>query len=104
MEKISDRFSKEQLVSDFKLVISDVEELLNATANQGGDKLAEIRARTEASLRLAKDEITDSQAMLIAKTKVVAKATERYVHENPWRLSGLAVGIGLVVGLLIGRR
>jgi ElaB/YqjD/DUF883 family membrane-anchored ribosome-binding protein len=30
--------------------------------------------------------------------------TDEYVHENPWPSIGVAVGVGFVVGLLIGRR
>jgi len=29
---------------------------------------------------------------------------ERRIHDNPWKAIGAAAGIGLVVGLLIGRR
>ena len=33
-----------------------------------------------------------------------AKTTDTYVHENPWRAVGIAAGVGLLLGLLIGRR
>jgi len=41
---------------------------------------------------------------MLAKTKAATKATDVYVHENPWRSVGMAASIGVVVGLLIGRR
>ena len=43
-------------------------------------------------------------AMDKVKTKEVARATDDYVHEHPWRAVGTAAGIGLVIGLLISRR
>jgi ElaB/YqjD/DUF883 family membrane-anchored ribosome-binding protein len=46
----------------------------------------------------------DVQAEVVARTKAAAKATDDYVHENPWRSVGLAASVGVVVGLLIGRR
>lgn len=104
MEKLFDEASKEQLVNDFKVVVADAEALLKATANQGGEKLAEVRAKTEKSLKAAKAGIADAQSVVIAKTKEAAKVTDAYVHENPWRSIGLAASVGLVVGLLIGRR
>jgi ElaB/YqjD/DUF883 family membrane-anchored ribosome-binding protein len=104
MEKLFDEASKEQLVNDFKVVVADAEALLKATANQGGEKLAEVRAKTEKSLKAAKAGIADAQSVVIAKTKEAAKVTDEYVHENPWRSIGLAASVGLVVGLLIGRR
>ena len=45
MEKISDDITKEQLIADFKVVMADAEALLKATANQGGEKLTEVRAK-----------------------------------------------------------
>lgn len=104
MEKLSDQFNQDQLINEFKTVVADAEELLKATANTGGDKLAEIRAKAEESLGVAKARIMDVQAEVVARTKVAAKATDDYVHENPWRSVGLAASVGVVVGLLIGRR
>ena len=85
-------------------MVADAEALLKATANQGGEKLAEVRAKTEKSLKAAKAGIADAQSVVIAKTKEAAKVTDEYVHENPWRSIGFAASVGLVVGLLIGRR
>ncbi|MDP1634644.1 MAG: DUF883 domain-containing protein, partial [Gallionellaceae bacterium] len=75
-----------------------------ATANQGGKELAEVRVKAEESLRVAKARMAEAQAALLVRTKAAAKATDVYVHENPWRVIGAAAGVGLVVGLLIGRR
>ena len=46
--------TKDKLIADVKLVIADSEELLRATAGQAGDKIAEIRARTQDRLAAAK--------------------------------------------------
>ena len=99
MEKISD-----DVIADFKVVMADAEALLKATANQGGEKVAEIRAKAEESLRVVKARMEEAQAVLLVKTKAAAKATDIYVHENPWKAIGTAAGVGLVIGLLIGRR
>jgi len=96
--------TSEQLVADFKVVVADAEALLKATANQGGEKLAEVRAKAEESLKVAKARMADVQAELLVKTREAARATDAYVHENPWRAIGVAAGFGLVIGLLIGRR
>lgn len=104
MEKVINEVSKEQLVNDFKVVVADAEALLKATASHSGEKVAEIRAKTEESLRAARVRIAEAQSAIIAKTKEAAKATDEYVHENPWKSIGIAAGVGLVVGLLIGRR
>ncbi len=96
--------TKEQLISDFKVVIADAEALIRATANQGGEAVGNLRAKAEESLAAAKVKLADAQDALIEKGKVAAQATDDYVHEKPWHAVGIAAGIGLVIGLLIGRR
>ncbi len=96
--------SREQLTADFKAVVADAEALLRATANQGGEELAALRTKAEESLRVAKTRLADGQAALLANTKRAAKATDDYVHDNPWTALGLAAGVGLLLGLLTGRR
>ena len=104
MENFSDNANKEQLIDDFNVLVADAEALLKATANQGGDKLAEVRAKAEQSLQAMKARMVEVQASLIIKTKAAAKATDVYVHENPWKSVGVAAGVGLVIGMLISRR
>jgi ElaB/YqjD/DUF883 family membrane-anchored ribosome-binding protein len=96
--------TKEKLVSDLKVVVADAEELLRITANQAGDKVVELRGKIERHLDTARASLVDAQAAAIERAKQVGRVTDDYVHENPWRSVGVAAGIGLVVGLLIGRR
>jgi len=96
--------TKEQLIHDFKVVVSDAEALLKATAGQGGEAMAAMRSKVEASLATAKAKMSDAELALIARTKAAAKATDEYVHIHPWQSIGIAASIGVVVGLLIGRR
>ena len=96
--------TKEQLIEDFKVVAADVEALLSATVNQGGEAFSSLRNKAEQSLARAKIKMAETQDVLIEKGKVAANATDEFVHENPWKAIGVSAGIGLVVGLLIGRR
>ncbi|MFA7350329.1 MAG: DUF883 family protein [Methylotenera sp.] len=104
MESLANQFNKSQLINEFKAVITDAEALLKATANTSGEKIAEVRSKAEKSLSIAKAKLADAQDEMLAKTKAAAKVTDVYVHENPWRSIGLAAGVGVVIGLLIGRR
>ena len=104
MNKFSDQFNKDQLINEFKEVVSDAEALLKATANTSGEKIAEVRAKAEKSLNIAKAKLADAQDEMLAKKKAAAKVTDVYVHENPWRSIGFAASVGVVIGLLIGRR
>lgn len=95
---------KDKLVADLKLVVSDAEELLAATAQSTGEKVAELRERLQENLRNARYRLADAEAALRERTREVVRATDHYVHEHPWKAIGVAAGVGLLFGLLIGRR
>ena len=96
--------TKEQLINDFKVAVADAEALLKATAGQGGEAVAAARAKAEASLAAAKAKMSEAQAALRVRAKAATRATDEYVHTHPWQSIGAAAGVGLVIGLLIGRR
>ena len=96
--------TKEKLVADLKLVIADADELLRATASQAGEKVGELRVRMQENLSSARLKLADAEAALKEKSREVARATDDYVHDHPWKSIGVAAGVGLLVGLLIGRR
>lgn len=96
--------SKERLVADMKLVIGDAEEILRATAGAAGEKVGEMRERITVRLREAKERLADAEVALLDKTKAAARATDDFVHEEPWKAVGVAAALGLALGVLIGRR
>ena len=96
--------ARDRLVEDFKTVIQDAEELLKATANQTGDKIGAVRARAEENLREARRKLGEMEGDLVSRTKAAAKATDKLVHDNPWRSIALATTVGVMLGVMIGRR
>lgn len=94
----------DQLVADLKTVMEDAEALLKATSTLTGEKIQEVRARAEESLRQAKVRLSEVEEEAMRRAKEIAEAADEYVHENPWQSVGIAAGIGLVLGLLIARR
>jgi len=103
MNDMSD-VTKDKLIADVKLVIADTEELLRATAGQAGEKIADIRAKTQDRLSAAKIKLADAEAAVVDKARQCGRVADDYVHDNPWRSVGVAAGFGFIVGLLIGRR
>ncbi len=98
------RASTDKVVQDLKLVVADTEELLKATASQTGDRISAARIRAEESLRSARARLDDAQEAVMEKTKDAAKATDVFVHENPWKSMGFAAVAGILLGALISRR
>jgi ElaB/YqjD/DUF883 family membrane-anchored ribosome-binding protein len=95
---------KRKLMEDLWAVVSDAEELLKATADQTGERIAAARGKAEESLKAAKALLVEQEAAVMARTKAAAKATEDYVRENPWKAMGIAAASGLVLGILATRR
>lgn len=103
LASVENEVSKEKLMQDLRVVVADAEELLRATAGQAGEKVSSARERIQESLVAAKVRLVAAEEAVIEKTKQAAKATDEYVHENPWKSVGIAAGVGLVIGMLISR-
>jgi ElaB/YqjD/DUF883 family membrane-anchored ribosome-binding protein len=96
--------NKEKLVADFKVVVADAEALLKATASDAGEKVVAAREKIQSSLVEAKAQLARAEAAIIDRTKQAARATDQYVHDNPWKAVGISACVGLVIGVLIARR
>lgn len=81
-------------------LMEDAEALLHATANVAGEKVMEARNRLSAAIDKGKEAFQVVQERAIAG----AKATDLVIRENPYKALGIAVGTGLLVGYLLGRR
>ena len=96
--------SKDKLIQDFRIVVAGAEELLRATASQAGEKVTAARERIQDSLHAAKVKLAEAEDVIVQQGRLAVRVTDEYVQENPWRAVGIAAGVGLVIGLLIGRR
>lgn len=83
----------EKLMNDMRAVVGDAEDLLKLTVNQTGDHIQQARERASESLRAARAQL--QEAGQIANDQVRA---------HPWATAGIAAGVGLLLGVMIGRR
>ena len=100
-----EQVTKDKLIQALRMVIADTEELLKATANQAGARIAEARVKLEESLTVAKARIAEAQEAALARTRSPQRlptSTCGPVHGMPWALPQAPVG--LVLGVLITRR
>ena len=100
----NDTVTKDKLVSDLKVVITDAEELLRATASQAGEKVAAARVRIQESMEDAKRRMADLGSAAGDQARIAARATDDFVHENPWKAVGIGAALGVILGMLISRR
>ena len=95
---------RERLMVDLKAVIADAEELLLLSADQAGEGAAKLRERIQDRLVRAREQLSTVQASAVERAKAAGQAADHYVHDKPWQAVGIAAAVGVVVGLLIGRR
>jgi ElaB/YqjD/DUF883 family membrane-anchored ribosome-binding protein len=95
--------ARDQLMNDLKTVIQDAESWLRNSSLTGED-LKAAKEKFERTIAGAKADLVHYQEVVVEKTKEAAKATDEYVHENPWRSIAIGAGVGLLLGVAISRR
>ena len=60
--------------------------------------------RLRVKLRNAKEKMGDVQEVVADRAKAAARATDDFVHDNPWKAVGIAAGVGFLIGLLVNRK
>jgi ElaB/YqjD/DUF883 family membrane-anchored ribosome-binding protein len=91
--------STERLASDLKAIARDAEDLIKATAGDVSEKAKEARSRLMVALESAKDRCEELQEKAVAG----AKATDKVIRDHPYESIGIAFGVGLLIGVLLGR-
>jgi ElaB/YqjD/DUF883 family membrane-anchored ribosome-binding protein len=96
--------ARDKLVDEFAAVLAEAEEMLKRAATETGDKARDLRSQVETKLLRAKLSLQELEGQAVDQAKAAARATDDYVHDNPWQAIGIAAAIGIAVGLLMNRR
>ncbi|SAL57177.1 membrane protein [Caballeronia udeis] len=83
-------------MSDSYNAVNDVDKTLET----GTLDSRKVRAR----LKHARKKVADAQVVVITRGRESAKLADSYVHERPWETAGVALGVGLLIGWLAGRK
>lgn len=92
--------STEKLLQDLREVVRDGEELLKAGAEDLSERGAVAREKLAAALEVARE----TQRRLQERAVAGAKAADKIIRENPYQSIGIAFGVGLLIGVLAGRK
>ena len=96
--------ARARLIEDFAAVLAEAEEMLKRAAGETGDKARDLRSQVESKLLTAKLRLQELEGQAVEHAKAAARATDDYVHANPWQAIGVAAAVGLLLGLVISRR
>jgi ElaB/YqjD/DUF883 family membrane-anchored ribosome-binding protein len=90
-----------ELLSELQALVSEAETMMaDSLTEHSSEALGNLRARFGAAQERM-GELYDG-----AKKKVVAgaKYTDTQIRENPYQSIAIALGVGVLVGVLVGRR
>lgn len=89
---------REALLRSMHDLVTEARTLLEA----GGDKLGEARDAVAQHLEAARDSLVDLERDIERSARRGVRRANRYAEDNPWRVAGAALIIGLVLGTVLG--
>ena len=90
--------------TDMQTLVKDAQSLLTSAASLTGVKADELRERGMRMLDAALGKSGQYKDQAMVKGKELARTADVYVKDNPWRTVAVAAGVGLLVGVLLGRK
>jgi ElaB/YqjD/DUF883 family membrane-anchored ribosome-binding protein len=81
-------------------IVENAQDLLAATANVSDAKVTAARNRLKDALQNSRELLDDLKDKALAGAKV----TDETIRQYPYQSLGVALGIGLFVGFLLGSR
>ena len=100
--------SNEQLSGELRALMLTAEDVLEHTAGQVGEAATEAHVRLASALERIKARVSAAESSLLGAARQKAASADLYVHKHPWQTVGVgaavAAGVGLLIGMLIGRR
>ena len=85
--------------NDLGTLAKDARSLITATTDVASQKLGEARQRVVETVESAKE----SAGRVRDQTVDYAKAADKAVHEHTYKVLGVALGVGVILGYLLSR-
>jgi ElaB/YqjD/DUF883 family membrane-anchored ribosome-binding protein len=89
---------------EFADLIADVEDLVQKVGHIADSEVAQVRERLREKIASAKESMANQRIQFVAAARYAAGTADDFVHENPWKSTGIAALAGIVLGLIIFRK
>jgi ElaB/YqjD/DUF883 family membrane-anchored ribosome-binding protein len=93
------KIETDKLIHDLKNISSDAEELLKSAGGEINEKTKAVRHRLNGALQSAKESCEVLQERAIESIA----AADQTIRRHPYQTLGIALGIGVLVGLVLRR-
>ena len=85
-------------------IASDVRGVLASKDLDSAPHIKALRQRIDTKLAIARELAAEKSRLAAKKAREAASATNAYAHDEPWQIAAGALAVGVLVGLLLGRR
>ncbi len=92
--------SNDTFVTDLRALVTEAQKLLDASPEANGEAHMALRERFEA----AKERFNELYSTTKKRVVDGGKYADETIRANPYQSIAIAAGVGLVVGILVGRR
>jgi ElaB/YqjD/DUF883 family membrane-anchored ribosome-binding protein len=91
----------EQLIEHISRLMAEAEAMITGPlAEEAGNKLNSIKERLEN----AKESVADAYTRARKNVVAGARYTDEAIREHPYQSLGIALGVGVLLGVIIGRK
>ena len=94
----------DRMAHHLRTLADEAEALLKDTARAGDEKMTATRERLRGEVAHLRERLADLESQAGLRIKNAAHRTDEVGHAHPYPAMGAAAAIGLLAGLLIGRR
>ena len=95
---------QDALHNELQALIGDAEKLLQHATSLAGEQADELRKQIQLNLQRARETLGDGEAVMRQQADEIQRVSASYVRKNPLQAIGIAAGVGLLIGLLLGQR
>lgn len=93
--------SPKELLQDLQNLVSEAESMMtSAVSGNSSEALEALRSRFHAAQERFSNLYADTRRKVVAG----AKCTDETIRSNPYQSIAIAAGVGLLIGVLLGRR
>lgn len=85
-------------------IASDVRGMLASKDLDSVPHIKAMRQRIDSKLAIARELAAEKSRIAARKAREAAHTANVYAHDEPWQIAGAALAVGVLVGLLLGRR
>jgi ElaB/YqjD/DUF883 family membrane-anchored ribosome-binding protein len=96
--------SLQNVSHDIEKFVKDAQTHFNEALTLSGDKALEAQKRGMRLLDTALGKAEDARSSVMHSGREMAASADHYVKENPWRTVTAAASIGLLLGVILGRK